>query len=361
MDIYAYDKDFNLISVIDAYESFIWTERALGYGDFELVIPYQHANMEALVPNNFLAKQNTKVVMVIEGVRIVSDAETGIKVTVTGRSLESILERRIIMPRIDLGENKEIQNAILSIVSSNCGVGATSKRAMPLVTVQNPDLLEIKNEYEMSFEYDNVYEIVLNLCTTYGLMFFVTRNYTTNMFEFYLDAGEDRSYDQEFNPYVIFSPKFENLRGSDYALNYEGNVNSPIVDSVYQDQYGDTITYISDVSEASGLDRREAHFDGNSIESDDTRGNVMSFSSFKSRVDNYGQNEIAQNNVLEAFEGTIDTNAGPFIYGVDYFIGDIVQIVDEFGLTGKVKVSEVIQSSDANGEVTSITFEKYND
>lgn len=37
-----------------------------------------------------------------------------------------------------------------------------------------------------------------------------------NKFVFKLYAGADRSYDQFTNPYVIFSPKFENVINTNY-------------------------------------------------------------------------------------------------------------------------------------------------
>ena len=56
-----------------------------------------------------------------------------------------------------------------------------------------------------------------------------------------------------------------------------------------------------------------------------------------------------------SFEGEVDTNT-MFKYGKDFFIGDEVQIVDEYGHTGKSRVTELVYSHDENGEVTYPTF-----
>ena len=36
VDVYVLNTDFQIVGVIDVYESFIWTDRFYSYGDFEL-------------------------------------------------------------------------------------------------------------------------------------------------------------------------------------------------------------------------------------------------------------------------------------------------------------------------------------
>ena len=43
MEALIMDKDFKSVAVIDDYESFIWTDRYTGYGDFELYAPVSAA------------------------------------------------------------------------------------------------------------------------------------------------------------------------------------------------------------------------------------------------------------------------------------------------------------------------------
>ena len=90
------DTDFKAIAVIDLYESFIWTDRYCKYGDFEIYMAMSVEYLEYLKQDYYLINRNSEHVMIIEKIRISSDIEDGGHITVTGRSLESILDRRII-------------------------------------------------------------------------------------------------------------------------------------------------------------------------------------------------------------------------------------------------------------------------
>ena len=62
---------------------------------------------------------------------------------------------------------------------------------------------------------DNLYTVINKLCDANNIGFKVTLN-NTNQFVFELYVGADRSYDQDLNPYVVFSPKFDNIITSSY-------------------------------------------------------------------------------------------------------------------------------------------------
>ena len=57
----------------------------------------------------------------------------------------------------------------------------------------------------------------------------------------------------------------------------------------------------------------------------------------------------------ELFEGEIDPMA-MFVYGEDYFLGDIVQIKNEFGIEARVRIEEIIFSYDKDGYTVVPTF-----
>ena len=39
MDALILDKNWEVVAILDAFQSFIWTDRFLGYGDFEVYVP----------------------------------------------------------------------------------------------------------------------------------------------------------------------------------------------------------------------------------------------------------------------------------------------------------------------------------
>lgn len=77
--------------------------------------------------------------------------------------------------------------------------------------------LTIDNQYTG----DDLYTDIKGLCEENNIGFKIILT-DDNKFEFSLYAGADRSYDQTENPYVVFSPNFENIINSNY---YSSNAN----------------------------------------------------------------------------------------------------------------------------------------
>jgi hypothetical protein len=101
LEIYIYDKDFNSIGVLDQYQSFIWTDRYSEPGDFELYINHFKGWDDILIPGNYVKILDSKdEYMIIEDVKTEWDYTGQRTVLITGRSLDSILDRRIILSPI---------------------------------------------------------------------------------------------------------------------------------------------------------------------------------------------------------------------------------------------------------------------
>ena len=96
MDLYILDKSLETIGIIDVFTSVIWTKRYFSAGDFELYLPASSNNIKLLQTGNYVKRLDDDTVMIIEKIQITTDAETGNFLTVSGRSLEILLARRIV-------------------------------------------------------------------------------------------------------------------------------------------------------------------------------------------------------------------------------------------------------------------------
>ena len=97
-------------SIIDTYKSLIWTDRYSAYGDFEV---YTSATMNVLrqvKKGYYLWNRDSEHTMIIEDIEIQSNAEFGNDIAITGRSLESILTRRIVWKTTNI--NGDLQNGV---------------------------------------------------------------------------------------------------------------------------------------------------------------------------------------------------------------------------------------------------------
>ena len=68
-----------------------------------------------------------------------------------------------------------------------------------------------------------------------------------------------------------------------------------------------------------------------------------------------GKEELAKTSITQSFEGEVETRI-QFIYKRDFTIGDLVQVQNEYGQSGKARVSEIVFSEDTSGESMTPTF-----
>ena len=117
INVYIWDTDFQVVGVIDSYESFIWTDRFSSYGDFELYTSFDPDVLELCQQNYYVHINESEHLMIIEGVEISTDSEEGIKLRITGRSLECLLERRIVWQQTTIAANTKIETAIEDLIN----------------------------------------------------------------------------------------------------------------------------------------------------------------------------------------------------------------------------------------------------
>lgn len=84
MDITVLNTNLDAISIVDVYESFIWTDRYYEYGDFELFTSMTDTILSYIKQDYYLQNRESEHVMIIEMIRIGSDSENGNHITVTG-------------------------------------------------------------------------------------------------------------------------------------------------------------------------------------------------------------------------------------------------------------------------------------
>lgn len=363
MDVFVCDHSFSQIQIIDNYTTFIWTERYKACGDFELDIPYDEALYHVLVHEDGLSKNfylqipDSETIMIIEDVHIVTNIETGNVLKVTGRSYESILDRRIIYGQMSLTGN--LQNGIKSIMTKNFISPTDTKRQISNLSFRESTDPEVTGKtIDAQYYCDNVYDVIVEQCEVNGLGFRIAQQSPGQLY-FELYSGTNRAYSQTTVPYIIFAPGFNNLIDSDY---YESSKNLKSVAVIAGE--GDTSARKIIEQEASddaptGLYRRELYVDAGSIsqkvtENGSTR--TLSNAEYNAELQNKGKEELANYPYEKSFEAEVESSVN-FIYGQDYFLGDIVEIENEYGIRAVARVAEFVRSVDIDGYREYPTFE----
>lgn len=365
MDVYVLNTKFETIGIVDSYESFIWTDRFDEYGDFEIMLSPYSQIMDYLIPGNYLWRKDSDHVMIIKTIRIKTSSVESPEAYVIGESLESILKNRVIDSQTIL--NDTLQNGIEKLLNSTIISPSLSARKIPnFIFKASSDRRITSLKLNAQYFGENLYDVISDLCYSEHIGFKVTLN-DKNQFVFELYAGTDRSYDQTDNPYVIFSPHYDNLLNSEYLFDVTNVKNVAYICGEEQDEEekesGEIVIHpqvVTSTGDATGLGRKEIFVDGSSLKmsyrTDDGKTIYFSTSEYKDQLIQKGKEELAEYYADENFNGQV-ANGVQWTIGVDFFMGDIVEIENEYGQSSKSRIVEIITSEDTSGLTFYPSFE----
>lgn len=394
MEATILNKDFESVAILDNYASFIWTDRYNEAGDFEIHIPIGDGIPEHFQNGYYIWNAESEHLMIMETFKIESDIEEGAYLIITGRSLESILDRRIVWNKtlIQGPVNSQgyrdfpnLQDGIERLINENA-IQTTEARKIPglkfekstdprITALTFGDQLEVTEDddsggvlyYTVGAQYhgDNLYNIVVKLCQEKYIGFKITLN-ENNEFVFKLYAGTDHSYGTEAKPqndndYVVFSKDFDNLLNTNYLVSTQKWKNVTLIGGEKEKdpetgvEKSQILAEWSDNKAYTGLDRREIFTDASSKsqEKEDDNGDmvIMAVEEYKAILRQAGIDTLMENELQEVFDGEADTTT-MFQYGMDkdFYIGDIVQFATEYAVEGRAYISEYIMSNESGGK-----------
>lgn len=337
MDLYILNKSLETIGILDVYTSLIWNKKYFECGDFELYLPVTSQTMNLLSRDNYIVRDDDDTVMIIQNIEITTDAETGNYLLVSGESLESLLKRRIIWNQSTI--NSTIENAIRTLISDNAVSPVISERAVPNLVLGAEK--GYTDEIKTQFTGNNLYETVVNLCMAYGLGW--TISLENKKFIFNLYKGEDKSN------FIIFSPEFDNLINSKYINNMENYSNIALVAGEGEGNQRKRQA----IGTASGLDRYEIYIDARDISTNAEE--PITDEEYNALLIQRGIEQLSECKIVTAFEGEVETG-NTF---ENWSIGDIVQIVNEYGISAKTRITGLIESDDISGHKIIPTFSEW--
>lgn len=355
MEVSIYNSGFVKLAVIDHMTSLIWTDRFCGSGDFELRLPVDTIHAESLVPENLIKINESEKTMIISSVETDTNANGDPILIIRGDSLEFLLDRRIIWPPVLLeGSFQDNLNALLTM---NAIDPEDPNRAIPnMVFAESEDAAILSLTVDAAFlEGENLYSSIKTLCEPNRVGFKMVE--INKYLVFFLYKGTDRSYQQSSNPYVVFSPSFDNLLSSNYT---ESMRQHKTVTTVSTGKDAERITFEVGLESGalSGWNRREMYTDANSVPTV-IDGEPIDAETYMRLLTNEGLISLYDNSWTQSFDADVDPT-GNYIYGRDFILGDIVQVSDGLSHTGSLQITGITFSQDSSGYKMYPTFEKVN-
>lgn len=338
MQLYVLNEFFEIIDYIDTFISLEWVKRYFDTGDFVLNCIADTNIVKSLQKRNYLVREDDERIMIIEKINILSSLEDGNKINVSGRSIESILGRRIVWKQTNSKAGETAEEFVRRLVKENCINPTDPKRKIPNLKLGT--LKGFQEKIEKQVTGDNLLTVIIEICKLYEYGFKITMN-NEGRLVFDLFKGENRSYRQTVNPYVIFSNDFDNIINTEFEYD-ETNISN--VALIGGEGEGTDRKYQS-IGESEGFDRYELFVDAKDISSNN--GEIAP-ADYNLLLIERGEEKIAESTFLESYTGEVETTL-TYVYKQDYDLGDVVEIINEYGMEATPRIIEIIESENENG------------
>ena len=337
---------------MDYASSVIWVSRYNTPGEFEVKIKASKYLRDVLFYRDadvFITRKESRTAMVVEKVHLESDMENGDYLTISGRSVESILARRIAVAwdavkRQYLFTFSGYAEQLLRDLITNNIISPDSTqswRAIPNFSLATAE--GFTNSIEAQLLGENILDVVEAVCGQFGWGFHVEYD---GGFTFSIYKGIDRSTGQVSRPFVIFSPAMQNVSSIEWTMD-----KSPEKSTCYIGGDGDgvfrKIAFYA-YPGTSGLGNRETWFDGGSVSSKAEEGETMPSEDYAHLLWETAQTELAEHKRIFQMETEAIPDSG-YVYGTDYDLGDIVTCRDSYGFSANCRVQEIREVEDENG------------
>lgn len=378
MILYVLDRDLKIVDLIDNAQSVIWTTKFWEPGDFELYMIANEKKLQTIQQGYFVIRDElqTGTMMVIEKIEITTDVENGNYLKVSGRSAESLLERRCHMtPGWSVFENANYPYAVFydlitmlagdmyitnNYENNGLSFVATERQLVTRFFRTREHIEVLKTVCPTTARYEfittalqthaNWLETATEVAKMYGFGFHLVPHtepgWTTYNLELHALIPVDRSADQKVNNPIIFSREYDNLVSSNYVYNKQDYKNCVFI---YGEGEGiDRICKrVWNGTKQGGLDLYEMFVDARDLSTKDNN-TTLTLAQYGELLDQRALSKLTENMVTESFEGEI-LDGVQWQFGVDYNIGDIVTMQNEFGINRNVRVTAVTESEDDTG------------
>jgi len=331
-----FDSTLTRIGVLEDYEYLYWVFRYRKPGNFKLTINRYKPNTEYLVKGNILALYVAGYyrAAIIESVEIglTDKGKISENYSITGRDLGGLLSERVALHSTASGTGYDSQNTYASTVmrhyvNVNCMDAADTDRNYSLLYLEDPDP-EAGGNIKYDARFQVISELLEEISLASGIGWEVVLDPTNKKLVFLNIIGLDRSFENGANSVVMFSPKFGNIKLISYS---DSSINSKNVAYVAGQGEAnardvDEVTYLA--AEYIGTARREIFIDARDLDE----------AAKMTQRGNERLTELGETKVIEIE----NLAAGPFSYGEDFYLGDIVTVDYPGIVTADVRVIESI-------------------
>jgi hypothetical protein len=354
MELMILDANNQPSTLVEDYDSLIWTERFNTVGDFQIIAGDSSRFLTLLPEGTRVTLRESNITMIVETHVIERKKRQPETITITGRAFESILDRRVALYQVVgaapdfIVAAKQPSDVAWYLIDQICRAGILDTNDIfPSTMVQFPTptdyLTGTGPTKNFTVPKANLLDAVLGLLQTqtkadattspatpvypqHGIRA-VRPSAAATYIQVQLYTGTDRSAT------IRFEGTRDALDDGKYLFSKAGSGTTAYILGP-----SGAVKLEKTASTPSGLARRVLLVDATAS---DISTNAV--------LQQQGEQSLAEAPELALFDGSLNPDLSPYKYGIDYFLGDTVKLVGDYGLSQNSLVTEYIRSSDNTG------------
>lgn len=418
MQIYILNSVYEIVGMVDEYESCLWNTKYNDTGEAELYLPASNEMILLLQKGYYLFRYDDPMFCKIEKIEIETDVENGDYLIATATDICKLLSGRIVRGQVDTSGitspvvfSGKVAEFIKKLITDNVinPPANQAERKIPNLIFDDSNFAQFTDTIETSVVAEDLLQLVFTTCKAFNYGFRVSFNINTQNLVCRLYKGKNKATTTS-DEYVEFSPSFANIISSEFIVDASALKNVAYVGyKTAADEFA-LLSLFNGETEPQGENRKEIYVDGtgtsrsatveelqaifhgNVLRSPTsggatgyyyviTGGNEIKVATFEASTNSdgeyeekitltdytylllirsLGRNALAENVETQSFSGDVDT-IDTYEYKTDYDLGDTVKVINEYGIEAEAQITEIMESDDSdNGYHIEPTFEYIN-
>lgn len=389
MKVYILNNSYERIAYIDHADSILWDKKYNDIGECEIYLPCSIDMLNVLRKGFYVYREDDDMVCKIESVQIETDVEKGDYIIATAKDMNNVLANRIV--RNGFTYSGSVASFIKKLVVDNIITPEQDERAFTNFTFNDSNFSDFTETIDINVTSgEDMLELIKTTCKTFNYGFRVKYIELTKTLEFGLKKGKNKATTTGVE-YVEFSPTYSNILSSNYKEDESNYKNVCYVSYKDSNEEIQLLSVFNTETEPAAEERREVFVDATGLSREikieelelmfpytirlvgttyySNEKVVASVDGEKIVVSDYtylillrtlGLNTLAERVKTQEFSGSVDIT-DTYQYKFDYDLGDIVKVINEYGIGAEARITEIMESDDnENGYAIEPKFEYIN-
>ena len=314
------NESFEVVGIIDAI-LISWTKYFNKFADISLKVLATEQNIKLLTKNRIIYPKGGTDAAFIDIVEIQKTEKGELILQIKGRTLESLLDRRVFYGRVNY-ENLFVSSILALLVRTTFITSPISNQALKFFKISD-DYEDVAPQLEnCQYSFGSIYDHIHTLCETYpNLGYEMQFNPEEKRIIFQILQSNDHTENSE-NP-VVFSSALNNILSSEYYSSVRDFKNVAFVAG--EGTGSSRVTVLTGDVNCKGYDRFEYYVDARDLQKE---GSLTS-EQYRKLLTNRGLEKLSGLKKVDTISAKIFLPNSQYAYGTDYKVGDMVTIEDK--------------------------------